>query len=73
MSYLSGLQQTTVFFFLGKVLDTWTWPIIFPLYKGKCSGNLCKNYRGITLLSILGKVNGIIIMGMIKRDKKCVG
>ena len=45
-----------------KVLDTgdipeeWMNGIILPLYKGKGSKTDCNNYRGITLLSCVGKL-----------------
>ena len=36
--------------------------IIAPLYKGKGDRRECKNYRGISLLSIPGKVYGRILI-----------
>ena len=45
-----------------KVLDTgivpeqWVQGIIIPIYKGKGDTDQCDNYRGITLLSCVGKV-----------------
>ena len=38
------------------VPEEWHQGIIIPLYKGKGSKSECSNYRGITLLSVLGKV-----------------
>ena len=36
--------------------------IIVPIYKGKGDRSECKNYRGISLLSIPGKVYGRILI-----------
>ena len=30
--------------------------VMVPLYKGKGERNECKNYRGISLLSVVGKI-----------------
>ena len=38
------------------VPEKWHQGIIIPLYKGKGSKSECSNYRGITLLSVPGKV-----------------
>ena len=38
------------------VPEEWHQGIIIPLYKGKGSKSECGNYRGITLLSVPGKV-----------------
>ena len=38
------------------LLGDWRKGIILPFYKGKGSRQECKNYRGITLLSVPGKV-----------------
>jgi len=40
--------------------------IIISLYKGKVSKSECSNYRGITLLSVPGKVFAHIILARIK-------
>ncbi len=45
----------------GEVPDDWKKAIIVPLYKGKGSRNECGSYRGINLLSVLGKVYGKIL------------
>ena len=42
----------------GKVPKDWMRAIIVPIYKGKDDKSKCKNYRGISLLSIPGKVYG---------------
>ena len=40
----------------GVVPTDWCIGLIVPLYKGKGDANLCDNYRGITLLSYIGKL-----------------
>ncbi len=45
----------------GKVPDDWKKVIIVPLYKGKGSRSECSSYRGISLLSVPGKVYGSIL------------
>ena len=44
----------------------WHQSIIIPLYKGKGFKSECSNYRGITLLSVPGKVFAHIILARIK-------
>jgi len=46
--------------------EEWHQGIIIPLYKGKGSKSECSNYRGITLLSVPGKVFAHIILARIK-------
>ncbi len=41
--------------------DDWKKAIIVPFYKGKGSRSECSSYRGISLLSIPGKVYGRIL------------
>ncbi len=45
----------------GKVPDDWKKAIIVPLYKGKGSRSECSSYRGVSLLSVPGKVYGRIL------------
>ncbi len=45
----------------GEVPDDWMKTIIVPLYKGKGSRSECGSYRGISLLSVPGKVYGRIL------------
>ena len=49
-----------------KVPNDWVRAIIVPLYKGKGDRNECKNYRGISLLSIPGKVYGRILIERVR-------
>jgi len=46
--------------------DDWRQGIIVPIYKAKGSRSDCKNYRGITLLSVPGKVFAHVILACIK-------
>ena len=41
--------------------------MIAPLYKGKGEGNDCKNYRGISLLSVVGKIYAGIEVDRVRR------
>ena len=43
-----------------NVLNDWMKAIIVPIYKGKGERSICKNRRGISFLSIPGKVDGRI-------------
>ncbi len=45
----------------GDVPDDWKEAIIVPLYKGNGSRSDCSSYRGISLLSVPGKVYGRIL------------
>ena len=49
-----------------KVPSDWVKSIVVPLYKGKGDKSECKNYRGISLLSIPGKVYGRIIIDRVR-------
>ncbi len=48
------------------VPDDWKKAIIVPLYKGKGSRSECSSYRGISLLSIPGKVYGRLLTERLK-------
>ncbi len=45
----------------GEMPDDWKKAIIVPLYKGKGGRSECSSYRGISLLSVPGKVYGRIL------------
>ena len=45
-----------------RVPSDWMRAIIVPLYKGKGDRSDCKNYRGISLLSVPGKVYGRLLI-----------
>jgi exonuclease III len=46
----------------GQVPGDWTKAVIVPLYKGKGSQQECRNYRGISLLSVVGKMYARILI-----------
>ena len=50
----------------GRVPRDWKRAIVVPLYKGKGDKSECKNYRGISLLSIPGKVYGRVIIEKVR-------
>ena len=50
----------------GRVPDDWVRAILVPVYKGKGAKDECGNYRGISLLSIPGKVYGRIIIERVR-------
>ncbi len=57
-----------------KVLEDWRKAIIVPLYNGKGNIEECNNYRGISLLSVPGKIYGRILNErMMKITDKGVG
>ncbi len=41
--------------------ERWKKAVIVPLHKSKGNKDECNNYRGISLLSVPGKVNGRIL------------
>ena len=43
----------------GVVSEDWRFAVIVLLCKGKGERSECKNYRGISLLSVVGSVDGI--------------
>ncbi len=57
-----------------KVSEDWRKPIIVLLYKRKGNREEYKNYRGISLLSVPGKIYGRILNErMMKITDKSVG
>ena len=58
----------------GRVPEEWKIGCIVPLYKGKGDPLECKNNRGISLLSVPGKVYGrILIERVIENSEEQVG
>ena len=55
-------------FYLSMVPVDWVCAIIVPLFKGKGSVFECCNFRGISLLSVVGKVYGRVLINRV-RDK----
>ena len=49
-----------------RVPNDWMRAIIVPLYKGKGDRSDCKNYRGISLLSVPGKVYGRLLIERVR-------
>ena len=65
------LHKTVTWVWKDEVVpEEWHQGIIIPLYKGKGSKSKCSNYRGITLLSVPGKVFAHIILARIKPTKR---
>ena len=46
-------------------LKDWRSAVIVPLYKGKGERTECGNYRGISLLSVVGKIHAGILVDRI--------
>ena len=44
----------------GIVPEDWRSAVRVLLYKGKGEGTECKNYRSISLLSVVGKICGYL-------------
>ena len=58
----------------GRVPEDWRKACIVPIYKGKGCKMECRNYRGISLLSIPGKIYGrIIIQRIMRATEEMVG
>ena len=49
------------------VPEDWKSVVIVPLYKGKGEGTECKNYRGISLLSVVGKLYAEVLVDKIHK------
>ena len=50
----------------GGVLEDQRFALIIPLYKGKGERTECSNYRGISLLSVVGKICAGILVDRIR-------
>ena len=55
----------------GVVPDEWVMAIIVPIYKGKGCRSECSSYRGVSLLSIPGKVYGMVLIERVKDITDC--
>jgi hypothetical protein len=51
----------------GIVPKDWSKAVIVPLYKGKGDKGNCRNYRGISLLSVVGKIYAGILVERVRR------
>ena len=56
------VRVCNICFMLSIVPVDWAIACIVPLYKGKGDVHECSNFRGISLLSVIGKVYGRILM-----------
>ena len=52
----------------GLVPRDWCKAVIVPLYKGKGSQQDCKNYRGISLLSVVGKLYAKVLIERVMKE-----
>ncbi|KAI5640894.1 reverse transcriptase (RNA-dependent DNA polymerase) domain-containing protein [Phthorimaea operculella] len=52
----------------GRVPSDWCKAVIVPLYKGKGSQLDCKNYRGISLLSVVGKLYAKVLIERVVKE-----
>ncbi|KAI5639199.1 reverse transcriptase (RNA-dependent DNA polymerase) domain-containing protein [Phthorimaea operculella] len=52
----------------GRVPSDWCKAVIVPLYKGKGSQLDCKNYRGISLLSVVGKLYAKVLIERVLKE-----
>ena len=56
----------------GVVPENWRSAVIVPLHEDKGNRTECKNYRAISLLSIVGKINmGILVDGVCIVTEDC--
>jgi len=58
-------------FVCGVVPEEWCEACIVPLYKGKGDKYECSNYRGISLLSVVGKLYGRVLINRISGATEC--
>ena len=49
----------------GVVPEDWRFAVIVPLFRGKGDTNECRNYRVISLLSIIGRIYVGILMDIV--------
>ena len=49
----------------------WRGACIVPLYKGKSDKCECSNFRGISLLSVVGKLFGRVLIKRVRAGTKC--
>ena len=52
----------------GIIPTDWKRGLVVPLWKGKGDRQDCNNYRGVTLLSVPGKVFARIILNRVRHD-----
>ena len=66
------VRLLNVCFVCGRVPADWCSACIVPLYKGKGDRFECGNSRGISLLCVVGKLYGRILIGRIRRQTESV-
>ena len=54
----------------GVAPEDWKVVCIIPVYKGKGDRRDCVNYRGITILSIPGKIYGKVLINRVIESTK---
>ena len=52
----------------GVMLEDWRSAVVVPQYKDKCERTECKNYRGISLVSLVGKTYTQILVDRFLSD-----
>ena len=55
-------RQGNMTFKSSDAFEDWRSAVVVPLYKGKGERNVCKNCRGICLLSVVGKIYAGILV-----------
>ena len=60
------VRLLNICFMFSLVPFDWVCACIVPLFKGKGDKYECSNYRGISLLSVVGKVYGRILINRIR-------
>ena len=53
-------------FVAGEVPADWRMAVIVPFYKGKGDKHVCGNFRGISVMSVVGKVFGRVLDNRVK-------
>ena len=56
------MRLFNICFMLSIVPVDWVKACMVPLYKGKGDVHECSNFRGISLLSVVGKVYGRVLI-----------
>ena len=51
----------------GVVAKDWRSAVIIPLYKGQRERTECKNYRGFSLLNVVGKIYAGILVDRVHK------
>ena len=54
------------------VPEDWRSVAIVPLYQGKGEKSECRNYRGISLLSVVGNIYSEVLVDRVFRMNECL-